>query len=661
MFLVVAVLLGGAVLSLLFGAQRRWSGLAGACSAVAACACGVFEAFRYLRAGTTVTAAFAWSVPNATFVCGVDPLSAFFLVPLFVMGGLAACFGCIYLEEHAPNRNLAVPWAAFNTMLAGMVLVLIARHALPFLFAWEVMSVAAFVLIAFDHQEPEVQRASYIYLIAAHVGVTCLLGLFLVLGARAESFEFGAMLRMPVPTNGSAALLFGLALVGFGAKAGVFPLHVWLPEAHGAAPTHVSAVMSGVLVKMGVYGLLRAVLLIGGPRPYWGPVMMLLGVIGGLVGIGCSLYQRDIKRLLAYSTVENIGLICLGLGTAFWCKTSDRPEVATLALIGALLHVWNHAAMKGLMFLGAGSLAHRCHTRDLERLGGLWRRMPQTGIVILLGSVAMAGLPPLNGLLSEWLILSGLMRAALSSVGGVAVALVVTIGAVSLIGAMAALGFARLVGVALLGEPRSKAAAAAHEPSRWMRLPMYLTAALCMGIALRPTPVIDLFHGVAAQFLGYKAVSVATLGLEPVATINRVLLGACIGSMCLVALLGRRRDQAASETWGCGYVAPTARMQYTGRGFSELFTSNMLTSPFAPRSAVATATGLFPDATQLTVEMNDPVTRGLYEPWFERVASRFVRLRVMQQGILHVYVLYILVTLVVALAWATAASVGGSP
>jgi formate hydrogenlyase subunit 3/multisubunit Na+/H+ antiporter MnhD subunit len=384
----------------------------------------------------------------------------------------------------------------------------VARHAILFLFAWEVMSLAAYLLVSFDHQEASVRRASFIYLIATHVGVACLLALFLSLGALAHSYEFSAMAATPMPNATIASLLFLFALVGFGAKAGLFPLHVWLPEAHAAAPTHVSAVMSGVLIKLGVYGILRVVLLLGGPRPYWGPVLMTLGIVGGIVGIGCSLYQRDIKRLLAYSSVENVGLIMLGLGTGLWGISSSRPVIATLGMVGGLLHVWNHAIMKGLMFLGAGSLAHRCHSRDIEQLGGLYRRMPQTATVLVVGAMGMAGLPPLNGFVSEWLLYSGLMRAALAAEGRYAVTLLAAIGAVSLIGAMAALCFARLIGVALLGEPRASRAESAKEVSPFMTAPMLVLGGMALTIALIPDIFVGLFQAISAQLLGQAALAV---------------------------------------------------------------------------------------------------------------------------------------------------------
>jgi hydrogenase-4 component B len=655
----ILALTAGAVLSIAFTSRPRVASWLGASSAIVSCGFGGFHAARALASGSTQSLAFEWSLPNASLALGLDPLSSFFLVPLFLLGGIAACYGRVYLIEHSPTRNQSVPWAAFNLMLAGMALVLVARHAVLFLFAWEAMSLAAFLLIGFDHHDAAVRRASFVYLIATHLGVTCLLAFFLLLGSYAHSFEFSTIAAAPALGKGVASLLFLLALIGFGAKAGMFPLHVWLPEAHAAAPSHVSALMSGILIKMGIYGILRTVLLLGGPRPFWGQLLMVLGLAGGLLGIGCALYQRDIKRLLAYSSVENVGLILLSLGTALWGMTSNRPLVALLALLGGLLHVWNHAVMKGLMFLGAGSVVHQCHAKDLEQLGGLYRRMPHTALVLLIGATAMAGLPPLNGFLSEWLMYSGLLRAVLSSEGGVVVAAMAAIAGASLIGAMAALCFCRLIGIALLGTPRSRKAETSQESSHWMVLPMMVLALINVALALSPVTFTTLFRPVVSQLMGHPlAISSSQLGLSEIGTVNRGLFVAIV--VVGVIVLARTQNRVrVSETWGCGYPAPSGRIQYTGRAFSQLFTSNILPRSIGPRYTAQIPTNFFPTTSRVESESVDPVTRSVYEPFFESWANRFVRLRFMQQGILHVYVLYILVTLLFALTWSAIRTLGG--
>jgi formate hydrogenlyase subunit 3/multisubunit Na+/H+ antiporter MnhD subunit len=525
------------------------------------------------------------------------------------------------------------------------------------------MSIAAYLLVTFEHEQASVRRAGWVYLIATHLGVAFLVGMFLLLGRHAGSFEFSAMLGAPPPKPLFATLLFLFALIGFGAKSGLVPLHVWLPEAHAAAPSHVSAVMSGVLIKMGVYGILRVVVLLGGPRPWWGPLLMCIGVGGAALGIGLALYQRDLKRVLAYSSIENVGLITLGVGIGFWGATTGRPVMASLGLAGGLLHVWNHAVMKGLMFLGAGSVLHGCHTKDLEELGGLLRRMPRTATLLIVGAVAIAGLPPLNGFVSEWLLYSGLLHGALAVEGPGGVAVLVTIAAVCMVGAMAVLCFARLVSIALLGTPRGARAEQAHESSLWMTAPMGVLALAAIALSLAPRVVLGPMKRVLAQLLGAHAgdMHAPAVGLTEVGLLNAGVASIVVLAIALSALLQRRRAATLEPTWGCGYVAPTARMQYTARAVSEFFTSSLLPPLFGPRFSARAPEGLFPSASRVESDTVDPLTRGAYEPFFGRWADRFARLRFLQQGLLHVYVVYILLTLLLALGWSAATSFRAFP
>jgi formate hydrogenlyase subunit 3/multisubunit Na+/H+ antiporter MnhD subunit len=662
LFAAFSVLILGALGSVAL-ARRGLSSAVGAGSAGVGSALGVLYAVLALARGTTEAVTLPWAIPNGSLSIGVDPLSAFFLVPLFGLSGLAAVYGHHYLLEYASRRSLALPWAAFNVLVASMALVVTARHAVLLLVAWEVMSIAAYLLVTFEHEQASVRRAGWVYLIATHLGVAFLVAMFLLLGKHAGSFEFSAMLGATVPKPLFATLLFLFALIGFGAKSGLVPFHVWLPEAHAAAPSHVSAVMSGVLIKMGVYGILRVVLLLGGPRTLWGPLLMCIGVGGGALGIGLALYQRDIKRVLAYSSIENVGLITLGIGIGFWGATTGRPIMATLGLAGGLLHVWNHAVMKGLMFLGAGSILYGCHTKDLEKLGGLLKRMPQTATLLIVGAVAIAGLPPLNGFVSEWLLYSGLLHGALAVEGPGAVAVLVTIAAISMVGAMAVLCFARLVSVVLLGTPRSAGTQRAHESSLRMTAPMGVLALAAIALSLAPSVVLGPLKRVLVQLLGAHAgdSSLPAVGLTKAGLLNAGVATIVALAIALAALAQRRRAVALEPTWGCGYVAPTVRMQYTARAVSELFTSSLLPRVFGPRLSVRAPEGLFPAPSRVEADTVDPLTRGAYEPFFSRWADRFARLRFLQQGLLHIYVVYILLTLLLALGWSAATGFTASP
>jgi formate hydrogenlyase subunit 3/multisubunit Na+/H+ antiporter MnhD subunit len=644
----LALLLGSAVAAVILARVERTAGVVGAVGGVAGCAVGLVPTVGVLLGGDLPSLRAAWDVPYGTIALDIDPLSAFFLVPLFLLGGLAAVYGRDYLRAYRGKKLLALPTALLNVFIASMAVVVVSRSGVLFLVAWEVMTLASYLLVTFEHEEAEVRRAGWVYLLAAHAGVACLILLFLLFGRHTGSLEFEAF-RMSVPPSPSlAAALFALAAIGFGIKAGFVPVHGWLPEAHAAAPSHVSALMSGVLIKIGLYGFLRVLTLLPG-APWWGPLLMMLGIVGALLGIGLALYQRDLKRVLAYSSIENIGVVLLGIGIGYWGISRGDPRLATLGFYGGLLHLWNHALMKALMFFSAGSILHGTGSKDLERLGGLMKAMPRTATAMMVGAVAISALPPLNGFLGEWLIYLGLIGGGIAPQG---VAALFVVGALALAGGLTALCFVRLAGVALLGVPRSTQAAEAHESSLWMVGPIWLLASSCVAIALFPAPVLTMMSPVAAQLLGAQLL-MAELPRSALAT-----LGACnVGLWTVLVMLGMgllvsHRGRAASDaTWGCGYAAPTARMQYTARSFSELLAERLLPAVLRARVTQAVPQGIFPAAGGYATECVDPLTRGVYEPLFDRWGSRFSRLRWLQQGLLHVYLVYILAVIVLGLAW----------
>ena len=657
--LALALLVTGALLALAASGSPRWASTFGAGFALLGCSVGEVYALRALADGQGGALALRWQVPYGWMRVGTDALSAFFLVPMFALGGLAAPYGAAYLYPRGRQKTLGPPWFAFNALLASMALVVVARQGVLFLVAWEVMSLSAFVCVTFEQEVTEVARGGWAYLIASHVGTAALVALFLLYNRRARGFDFDAFRESSLPPV-VAGTLICLAVVGFGVKAGFVPLHVWLPEAHAAAPSHVSAVMSGVLINMGLYGVLRTAILLRAPPAWTGPLLIGIGLAGAVVGIVLASYQRDLKRVLAYSSIENMGLITLGVGTAFWAAASGRPLVATLALGGALLHVWNHTLMKGLMFLAAGSVLHGTGTKDLERLGGVLRRMPHTGLLMIVGSLAIAGLPPLNGFVSEWLLYIALVRGGLSSSGAVSVFLMISVGVVSLVGALAGLAFVRLVTTSLLGQPRAAEAERAHESPLLMLLPMAALALACGAMALLARPVFGALSPVVDEVLRQKERFAAADA--PLDSLARFLLGVW-GLSLLGAAAGAfvlRPGRAVSEaTWGCGYARPTARMQYTARAFAELLAEQLVPTRLRARVSIAPPTAIFPGRAALAADCRDPVTRGFYEPFLEQWADRFARLRWMQQGMLHVYLVYILAALVLGLAWSSIVSWSG--
>jgi hydrogenase-4 component B len=635
----VAVLVASAALSLVVGRSGRAASRVSAGGAVLAAIAALPDAIASLAGARPAEMEVAWAAPIDQLRFGLDPLSAFFVIPLVVLGAVCAIYGTAYLDEQRSRRWLAAPACFFNLLVAAMLLVLLARDVIGLVIAWEVMTIASYLLVVHDHGQLEVRRAGWVYLIASHLGIACILSAFLLLGD--GGFAFADI----HPSVATAAVGSVLALIGFGVKAGIVPLHVWLPEAHAAAPSHVSALMSGVLIKLGLYGILRTITLVGPVLP-WGPVLVGLGVAGALLGISLALYQRDLKRALAYSSVENMGIILIGVGVGVWAATNGHPAVAVLGLCGGLFHVWNHVVMKGLMFLGAGSILHGTGTRDLEQMGGLAKQMPRTSTLVIVGSVAIAGLPPLNGFASEWLIYLGLVRGGTGGDAGSGLLLLFAVAAMATVGVLAALCFVRIVGIGLLGQPRSDKRA--HESGWGLLGPMTLLAGAAIALPATLPLLVRALEPVIAQLAGtHLDTRAASDALAPIAILSAVLWSAFAIALIAIRRLARKRRE--SETWGCGYLAPTPRMQYSGASFAEGI-HRLLPRVLRAKIAAPQSSELFPSAGKMSADRQDPFTRVAYEPLLDRGARRFGQLRWVQQGLLHLYILYVVLAVVVTIA-----------
>ncbi len=644
----LAVLLLGGLGALAASRSPRAANLLGARGAVLGCAFGGTVALRVLAGEDLPALRAPWRVPYASFHLEVDALSAFFLLPIFGLSALAAVYATGYLRPFGGRRSLGPPWFFTNLLVAGMALVVVARNAILFLVAWEVMSLAAFFLVAWEDEREEVRDAGWTYLVATHLGTAFLLALFVLLGREGGSFEFEAFRAGAQP-----GALFLLALVGFGTKAGFVPLHVWLPEAHPAAPSHASALLSGVMIKTGLYGLVRTVTFLGTPPAWWGWVLVGVGATSGILGVLFAIAQHDLKRLLAYHSVENVGIIALGLGLGSLGWTYGAPWLAAFGLAGALLHVLNHALFKGLLFLGAGSVLHATETREIDRLGGLGKRMPATGVAFLVGAAAITGLPPLNGFVSEFLIFLGALRGGTSSVAGVAVPGLAAIGSLALIGGLAAACFAKAFGVVFLGEPRSGEAARARESGPAMVVPMALLAAACAAIGLFPGLALRIVEPAVREVLpgpdaGWRPAAAAIHDRAALAGGGFLVLAAAL-ALLRRALL-RRRPVGETVTWDCGYVRPSARMQYSSSSFAQPLTE-LFGILLRTRKRIVAPRGPFPAGASVATETPDPFRERLYGPAFAAIARGAAALRWIQIGRVHVYVLYVALSLLVLLAW----------
>src|SRR5437762_13470823 len=374
-----------------------------------------------------------------------------------------------------------------------MALVVAAHDGLLFLLAWEIMALAPFFLVIFDDRQESVRHAAWTYLAATRIGTAFLLVLFVLLGGLAGSSDFDAYRAILLADPGLASVAFVLALIGFGSKAGIVPAHVWLPEAHPVAPSHASALMSGAMIKIGIYGLVRILTLLGTPQPWWGWPLIAIGASSGVLGVLFALAQHDLKRLLAYSSVENIGIVLLGIGLGVLGLATGIPALAVIGFAAGLLHILNHSIFKGLLFLGAGAVQQGAHSLELETLGGLLKRMPWTGTAFLIGAAAIVGLPPLNGFVSEFLVFYAGFAAVMDPAASIALAGLMAIVAMGLIGGLAAACFAKAFGIVFLGSPRTAKAEKADEAAPAMRAAMAGLAPLCVAVglaapALRATP-----------------------------------------------------------------------------------------------------------------------------------------------------------------------------
>jgi hydrogenase-4 component B len=653
---------------LLFGRKSNTGQWAATLLVVLGATVALAGVVRFWATGSTQPVVLAWPLPGAEFNVALDGLSAMFLVPIFLISVASSVYGHGYWKQTDHPQSGRKLRLFQGIMTAGMALLVIARNSILFLMGWEVMALSGFFLVTTDDQEPEVRQAGWVYLVATHVSALFLLAFFALLRSISGSFTLAPLAEGSL-TGAQGTALLVLALAGFGLKAGLMPLHIWLPGAHAHAPSHVSALLSGVLIKMGIYGLLRVSSLLPGAPVAWGGVLLALGAVSAVLGIAFAAGQDDLKRLLAYCSIENIGIITMGLGLAALGRSLGNADWVVLGLSGALLHVWNHALFKALLFLGAGSAIHATHTRRLDQLGGLARVMPFTALGFLIGALAISGLPPLNGFVSEFLIYLGLSFSAARATGMLAgVALAVPV--LALVGALAVACFVKGYGVAFLGNGRSPAAQRGRECPPSMLLPMAALAACCLAIGLAAFLLVPVLgQAVTAwspELVDPGARLKELVPLKGIALVDSILLAAlALGGGLLWAFV-RRNGTARAATWGCGYLAASSRRQYTSSSFSQMIV-NLFAWALRPRftggsllqlgGEPGSRTGrraeplLFPKPSRFHSVIADPVLDEAVLPAFRFGARFFSGLRVFQQGSIQTYLLYIFSALVVLLLW----------
>jgi hydrogenase-4 component B len=596
----------------------------------------------------SATFVIAWNLPFDACEIALDPLSNFFLLPIF----LVFLCGSVYANGYWPgaSHRSTEPGLTFfyGLLAAAMALVVVARNGVLFLISWEVMALAGYFLMVTEHEVEDVRRAGTVYLIAAHIGTAALMVFFSLLRLHGSSFLFPGQGGLHIAAA-SATVLFIAALIGFCSKAGLMPLHIWLPSAHANAPSHVSAMLSGVMLKMGVYGLLRFLYFVPERPLWWGIVLAVAGLVSAFLGICLAASQRDIKRMLAYSSIENIGIIFVGIGMAMIGQATGNPRLAFLGMAGALLHILNHSFFKPLLFFCAGSVIHACGTREMDQMGGLGKRMPWSAFLTLCGAIAISGLPPFNGFVSEFLLYLGFFGEAQAQVPYVVLGAPI----LALVGGVAVICFVKLYGTAFLGNPRSEQAAGSHEAPVPMLAPMALLAGFCLLGGVFP----QLLLALATPLMALLTPVAGRLDSQPLQPLWFTIAGiAMFGVAALVAMVIRGRlrslpQATAAATWGCGYLKPSARMQYTGTSFSEMLTTQILSGIVRTRVRMTRITGYTPSAATFRYAPEETILERLILPLFHVAGICFAFCRRLQHGQSHIYMLYIFVTLVLLMLW----------
>jgi hydrogenase-4 component B len=575
----------------------------------------------------------------------LDAISALFLVLLNLVGAA----GAVYSQEYWSDQHYPDSAPRGRLWWSGMVLsigfVLLSSNGLHFLIGWELFAVCSYFLITLDRGRREVRAAGWLYLAASHAGTLCLFAFFATLAARTGSWELGAMRDQT-----ALAPLVWLALGGFAVKAGLFPVHIWLPSAHANAPSHVSALMSGVAIKMGIYGLVRFTGWLPAPDAV-GWVIIGLGAVTALLGIAFALAQNDLKRLLAYCSVENVGIMAIGIGGTLLGATHGHAPWGKLLLAGALLHVWNHGLFKSLLFFAAGSVLHATGTREMSRLGGLWRAMPWTAAMFAVGAAAISGLPPLNGFVSEWLIYLGLFDAAAgrSSAAWPAMAAVLIL---AMAGALALASFMKSAAIIFLGAARTQAAEHAHESGPLMRGAMGVLACGCAAIGLAPVLFWPTIAKAAATWNSAPTVSDQPAGLNFLGWMHpTIAVGFVVAVVCLIRWV-KTRGLRTGLTWDCGYSGPTPRMQYTSGSFAGIV-ADWFRWIFHPDRMQRRPRGIFPERAHRVERVPETVLERVLEPVGRAILRLANAARQLQHGRLQFYIVYVATGLAVlaVVAW----------
>jgi len=609
----------------------------------------------------------------------IDSLSAFFLIIIFAISLMASLYSFHYMEKPEKTLSTAVNYLFFSLLVVSMSLVVTASGVVSFMLSWEIMSISSFFLVISNYKSSDNRRAGYLYFVFSHVGAMFILSAFGIVYAFTGDVAFGQIAAL---SDNIKLLVFILFFIGFGSKAGVFPFHVWLPHAHPAAPSHISAVMSGVMIKTGIYGIIRMYDLLHFSSPVIGNIVIVAGMVSGVMGVIYALGQNDLKRLLAYSSVENIGIILIGLGIGMTGVSSGNHSMALLGFAGALLHVMNHAIFKSLLFMGSGMVLHRTGSRSIDALGGLLKSMKITGTTFLIGSLAISGLPPFNGFISEFFIYMGAFKGI--GMGKMTLAMgkfdmgTIAIVSLAVIGGLALACFTKVMGVVFQGEPRTRAAENVNERGVTMLLPMVVLATLSLYIGVFPeSPVMMANKAASSLNIGHvttesqafinmraatgtiaadstipdtiTAISTTMIGMaSSISGAAMLFLAVLLALLLLRNFIYRNREITTSGTWGCGFTQPTVKMQYTGTSYAASIVEFF--RPFAPlHEDHSPVKGRMAGRSHYQSHLNDIAELHMDSVVVKPVVALLDKLHWIQNGDIHLYIGYILLAIIVVM------------
>lgn len=591
----------------------------------------------------------------------IDNLAAFFILLISFLSLIVSIYSAGYVRHYENKRNTGLLGALYNLFIGAMLLVVTSGQVFYFLIAWEIMSLVSYFLVVYENEKPEVQKAGLIYIIMTHVGTAFITAGFILLYKYTGYTVISSMDVSLVPAS-VKNLIFLFFLVGFGTKAGIIPFHIWLPHAHPAAPSHVSALMSGVMIKTAVYGIIRFVLgVMHAETRWWGMVIITAGVLSMVLGICYALMENNIKRLLAYSSIENMGIIFLGTGLAITALSYGNQLFAALSITAALFHTFNHSVFKGLLFLGAGSIHYSTGTKNIEKLGGLIKKMPLTAVFFLVGSMSISALPPFNGFVSEWLTYQAMLMNIAAAGSLIKLVILISAALLALAGALAVYCFVKVYGIAFLAVPRSEQATNAVEVNRPMLSAMGILAGACALLGVFPLFFLKLLEPVTLQFMktnimgdigGFSSfvtypVSLSNVSISPLAVLLTSLL------LVLILLLVLRtvfpgKVQRKYGTWDCGFTSLDPKMQYSATGFSKP-ARIVFRSIFKPQRELKVLAGIQPyfiNAAKYTVSTFSVFEKSVYSPAVKRIINFARKARfTIQTGSIHTYLLYIFLTI----------------